>query len=353
MNSELADAAPDRRSSALVDREAKNSFLRWGVHVLLPVGLSVLLHLVLFGSTSFVFFQAARQEPIEVGPYEAGIVNAPQVAGELSFETEAVFEAEDEPLNLDDLSFSDIAPPTDIAIPETTDPEALDTGQFGLGSGTGGGLLGTGGGAGAAGTGGFGSGMGSGQRFDLVGVWDLKVVANRIVYVVDFSGSIVTVVDDLRRELKRSVGRLRAGQAFNVVIFFGEHNRTTTLSFASDLIPATAENKKTFIEWIDTKPPRGGTEPLDAMRRAIAQRPEAIFFFSDGRFRPEVVEQVTRANRNDAQIACLLFDELVFEDASGLPPGVDEQARLLQRLAEQNRGKSRKAAFKIVTLKDL
>jgi hypothetical protein len=349
---------PDGRASRselnLADREARNVYFRYAMHVLLPMAISLGVHVALFGATGFVVFQAARGGGFADFEYEAGLVEQGDLAGSLSFDEPTTFDIPaDEGFDLEDVSFSDLTPPADVPLGDDTGLDDMGGGEFGLGAGTGGGILGLGGGAGEAGSGGFGAGMGAGQRLG-VGVWDLRVTANEIAYVVDFSGSIITVVDDLRRELKRSIGRLRAEQRFNVVIFFGEGNRTRTLSFAPELVAATSENKAAFIEWIDTKPPRGGTEPFDAMRRALAMRPDAVFFFSDGRFRPEVVERVTEINRErNTQIACLLFDELVFEDASGLPAGVDEQARLLQRLAEQNRGRASAPAFKIVTLQDL
>ncbi|MBN2447605.1 MAG: hypothetical protein JXO22_12805 [Phycisphaerae bacterium] len=333
------------------DHEARNPYFRWLMHLGLPLIVSIAVHLTLLIATMFVTFQVLSSPAIEVGDYEAGIRDL-DVAGNFSFDVEEALDTPPQDLeSLDDLRLTDITP-TDLAMDTPADIGETG-GDFGLGSGDGGGILGLGGGAGEAGSGGFGSGLGSRMRIGQAGVWNLNVAANHIVYVVDFSGSIVTVVDDLKRELKLSIGRLKKSQTFNVILFYGK-GRALTDSFESQLVPATEENRLRFVEWIDAKGAEGGTNPLPAVQRALSQGPEAVFFFSDGLFEDDLVERITSANRNvNAQFVCLLFDDQVFEDPSGLPPGVDEQAQRLKRLAERNLGRSTKAAFKIVTLKDL
>ena len=183
-------------------------------------------------------------------------------------------------------------------------------------------------------------------------VWDIAASGTTFAYVVDFSGSIIVAVDDLKRELKRSIGKLTSKQLFNVFIFYStgdqraEHFKTE--SFAPSLQAATPDVKREFFRWIDRKAPQGRTEPMQAMRRALALEPDAVFFFSDGMFDEEVVEQVAAANRRvGAQIHCLVFDELLLSDTSGLPRLTDG-ARRLKRIAEESGGKN-----KIVTGADL
>ena len=93
----------------------------------------------------------------------------------------------------------------------------------------------------------------------------------------------------------------------------------------------------------------GETEPLQAIQRALALQPEAIFFFSDGYFDDAIVDEIARANRpSQTRIFCLVFDELLLQDTSGLPRRETEGVRRLKRVAEGNRGQ-----IKIVTGKDL
>jgi hypothetical protein len=231
----------------------------------------------------------------------------------------------------------------------------------GIGSGSGLGLgdgslslLGTGSGAGEAGSGGFSSGLGDGSgRLGQAGVWRLSIQANKVAYVVDFSGSIIVAVDDLKRELKRSIGRLQPTQSFNVVLFYsgggGADEKVRTESFKPKLEPADEATRREFFDWIDKKAPRGMTEPLEAIKRALALKPEAVFFFSDGDFDEALVAEIERANRlAKARIYCLVFNEHYLGDTSGVEPSANDGALRLRRIAEQNKGQCR-----IITGRDL
>jgi len=249
------------------------------------------------------------------------------------------------------------------ALPRTTDVDLSElaagsaSADFGQGGGLGIGdgslsLLGTGAGSGRAGTGGFGSGFGGGARIGRAGIWNLNIHTNKVVYVVDFSGSIIVAVDVLKRALKRSIGRLKPTQYFNVIVFYssggGQDERVRTESFKPQLEPADEVNRREFFRWIDRKAPEGRTEPLAAIRRALALEPDAVFFFSDGYFDDSLVSRITRANADQrTRIYCLVFDEILLEDTSGLPRET-EGARRLKRVAEANRGTA-----KVVTGKDL
>jgi hypothetical protein len=182
-------------------------------------------------------------------------------------------------------------------------------------------------------------------------VWDLNVRANKVVYVVDFSGSIIVAVDDLKRELKRSVARLVPLQAFDVIVFYSQGVEGAKVeSFRPQLEAATPENRREFFKWIDRRAPMGDTYPVDAVKRALALKPDVIFLFSDGDFSdPDRDEaEIKRLNRDTgARIFCLVFDELLLQDTSGAPRETDG-ARRLKRIAEANGGTA-----KIVTVKDL
>jgi hypothetical protein len=339
------------------DRERRNRFYRWLMHLGLPLGLSLCFHVVLLTAAAVYTFTVRARPDAEVGPYEAGLVENPddraadafQWSQQLKLDTPEV-----EPLQ--DLTFRDfsrVSPLDESALKETAgESGAGDVGELGLGEGRFS-LLGTGAGAGEAGTGGFGGGLGGrGGGLGQAGMWDLRVQANKIVYVVDYSGSIIVAVDDLKRELKRSVGALRPSQSFDVILFYSEgtggQSRFKSESFAPSLQAVTREVRTQFFEWLDRRSPRGETEPLQSMKRALSLRPEAIFLFSDGYFDDSVVPEVTRANRGvEAKIICFVFDELLLGDTSGVPKETDG-ARRMRKIAEQNRGQ-----VKIVTGKDL
>ena len=342
-----------------VDREVRNPFFRYLMHLGLPVTVSVIVHVGLLGFLGLKTFDVLTRSLPEVGEYEASLTEslADQMKDALRWADTNVLDAPDDMTPEESLeSLTALQDLTDF------DVRDLDAADIGGGGGDGSGLgigdgaltlLGTGSGSGEAGSGGFGSGLGGGgARIGMAGIWDLTIRANKIAYVVDFSGSIIVAVDDLKRELKRSIGRLKPSQSFNVVVFYssggGLDERVQTESFKSKLEPADEPIRREFFEWIDRKAPRGRTEPLGAMRRALALKPEAVFFFSDGYFDDSVVDEINRANNSArARIYCLVFDELLLQDTSGLPRQTDGSRRLTQ-IAKDNGGK-----VKIVTGEDL
>lgn len=354
-----ASATPSAGFEPPPDRERRNPYYRWLMHLVLPLGLSLLLHVALMTGARFYTFATQARAAVEVGEYAAGLMDDPDASAADAFKwgEQMTFDAaEPQPLDhlpLDD--FSRVAPLDLSALSETPGPGAgtgAGEGDLGLGEGRFS-LLGTGEGAGESGSGALGGGVGGrGGRLGLAGMWGVRVQANKIVYVVDFSGSIIVAVDDLKRELKRSIGSLRSTQSFNVVIFYGEAgtggNRFQTEAFAAQLQPANEETRRRFFAWLDTKAPMGGTEPVAAVKRALALKPEAVFFFSDGYFDDSAVAEIAQANRQtQAKIICFVFDELLLSEYSGLPRETDGSRRL-RRIAEQNRG-----SVKIVTGADL
>lgn len=353
--------APPAVAESLVDREARNPALHYLLHLGLPVTASLLVHFGLLGFLALKSFNVLARTPVDVGEYEASLVES--AAGQDSsmfdwarvdpLDSPELVVADDSIDNLDGLEVGGF----DFGEPDldSSTGEGLGEGE-GAGLGIGDGplaLLGTGAGAGGPGTGGFGSALaGGGARIGRAGIWDLRIEANKVAYVVDFSGSIIVAVDELKRELKRSIGRLMSSQSFNVIVFYstgaGHDERVRTEAFRSQLEPADAQTRREFFGWVDRKAPRGATHPLQAMKRALALEPEAIFFFSDGYFDDAIVSEITAANRSvQARIYCLVFDELLLQDTSELPRET-EGARRLKRIAEANGGK-----VKIVTGKDL
>jgi len=238
-------------------------------------------------------------------------------------------------------------------VQELSNPAAeTSTGGFGLGDSGRSGILGVGSGSGSGGGSGLGPGFGTGERGASAGVWNLRVAGRNFAYVIDFSGSIIVAVDDLKRELRRSIGRLRSEQNFDVFVFYSTGDQTrekfVTESYESKLVPATADHKRRFFEWLERQAPRGSTEPLAAMRRALSLKPDAVFFFSDGYFDEDVVDAVERANRPvGAQIHCLVFDEVLLQDMSE-HPRLTDGARRLKRISDASNGR-----LKVVTGADL
>lgn len=329
---------------APTDREAHDPARRLLVHLGLPMTASLLLHSALFCTLAFTAFTMPAPRDFSVGEFEVGVADAPPGPADSVEWPEQSMVPSGGPTIPEPTAAVDVAEfagVRDLKLEADTNPGVAgdDGGGFGVGGLGRGGLIGTGGGSGEDGGAGYGSGFGSGGGLGGAGVWGLNASGRTFCYVVDFSGSIIVVVDDLKRELKRSIGRLSPAQSFNVFIFYSTQQRFVTESFAPDLQPARADVKRQFFEWIDEKRPVGGTDPVPAVKRALRMRPDVIFLFSDGYFEDTKAADITKSNKGvKSRIHCLVFDEVLLQDSSGLPR-VSEGARRLQRIAEENGGK--------------
>ncbi len=350
-------STPAAASEPLPDREQHNPALRWLMHLGVPMTISLLLHVALLIFLALKTFSIFQRETLDVGDYRAGLTQslADQMSAAFQWGNQELLQAlEQRPttpledlMDLSDLRQLDTAAitPTDIGKSGGSDD------GFGLGEGRLS-LLGTGTGAGAAGAGGFGSGLGGGSsRLLRAGVWDLSVAASKIVYVVDFSGSIVVAVDDLKRELRRSIGSLKPEQSFEVILFYSkvQQDRIVADAFSGSLVAATEPTKKRFFDWLNSKAPEGGSDPLPAIRRGLSLKPEVMFIFSDGLFEDAAAaeREIRSLNKTNTKLYTLVFDELLLGDTSQLPRETDG-VRTLRRIAEQNGGR-----VKIVTGADL
>ncbi|MBX3464189.1 MAG: VWA domain-containing protein [Planctomycetes bacterium] len=116
--------------------------------------------------------------------------------------------------------------------------------------------------------------------------WDLPVTSDRIVFVVDVSGSMnqphgtgnLTRLDEARRQLLRVLQALPAKAKANVVAF-----ATDAQGFADGLQPIDERRRKALTTWVEALEPRGATNVHAALQRAFAD-PEAdtIFLLTDG-----------------------------------------------------------------------
>lgn len=344
-------APPPARSATaavaapLPDIEARDPMFRWLVHLGVPLLISLVVHVFLFTILSLRQWATGAGDGVADVEYEARILHDDEQPDEgFRWPTATPVEKAEAPMNWPELP-SALNTTSDLKAPPG---DGGDAGGFGLGEIGRSGILGTGSGAGEGGGAGLGPGFGTRAGLGKAEVWQLNASGNRFVYVVDYSGSIVVSVNELKRELKRSIGALGPTQQFTVIVFYEKKNKIITESFTAGLQPATPEAKRAFFEWIDRKAPEGSTEPLEALKRALALDADAVFFFSDGYFDEKVVEETVKANRRaKVQINCLVFDEVLLDDFSGLPR-VTDGAKRLQRLAERSRGKT-----KIVTGLDL
>jgi Ca-activated chloride channel family protein len=96
---------------------------------------------------------------------------------------------------------------------------------------------------------------------------DMKMVPPReYVFIIDVSGSMNGFPLEVSKELIRNiVGGLRQKDYFNILFFAGGSQ-----VLSDHPLPATKENKKKAIEMVMSQSGGGGTEILDAFKRALA-----------------------------------------------------------------------------------
>jgi hypothetical protein len=155
---------------------------------------------------------------------------------------------------------------------------AGETGRVGLGlGGTADGLSG-----GGSGSGSFGA---VGEDGPVSGFFGQRGNAYKVVYVIDTSGSLVTIFGPVQQALIESIDQLRPTQSFHV-IFAGA--RPVELP-ARRLVPALAAYKEPAKKFIRELAPEAQCDPVAAMERAFAAGPELIYFLTDGDFKPQIV----------------------------------------------------------------
>jgi hypothetical protein len=100
------------------------------------------------------------------------------------------------------------------------------------------------------------------------------------VFVCDASGPMTNKWETLKTQLQGAIGDLSGDQKFNVVFFQGGK----ALSLSPTLLPATAENMKVAIEFIDKVSVGGNSDPTAALNLAFNLKPEAVYFVAHGDF---------------------------------------------------------------------
>lgn len=176
------------------------------------------------------------------------------------------------------------------------------------------------------------------------------LLSKRLVFLIDFSGSAIVTHHAISKVIDEAIESLGPDQRFNAIVFYGVKNgteRAVTEKFDPGFVNTNPDTKGKFSTWLERQSPSGQTEPLAPFMAALRQEPDSVLFLSDGLFDKSVIEDITKANNGAVAINCLVFDEAILSDRSGLPRLTDG-ARRMQTLASKNKGKT-----KIVTGSDL
>jgi len=323
---------------------------RGGVrHYLGPVGVSITCHAMLILIFAFATWAVGSAGEPVLTEYHAKVVAEPKAlgpAGGYRFPGRANIDRPDSAQAAHEAdTIQDLA--SLLSKEQAFRLTPVDGGESGLDNMTLGELnrgdvigVGTGGGIGS---GGLGSGLGDrdlaggGPVGSLWGVGEGQH-AKSIVYVMDRSGSMGDAFDLLQRELLRAIGSLEDDQLFNVIWF----NEGPGDELSKRLFAATLQNKRRAFAAIKRIFPSGQTEPIDALRKGLAYRPDVLFLLSDGDFGEDNqrIMQIIRKKNKDLKttINTILF----VYDTMG------DGERVLRSIADANKG-----TFKHVTEEDL
>ena len=117
-----------------------------------------------------------------------------------------------------------------------------------------------------------------------VSFFGIEAAGGNVVFVVDKSSSMLG--PRMRRakgELIRAIGEVHGGLKFNVLFF--EDGRFEQMTKANELVSAPRDQKEAAKQFVARVAPGGGTNPLPALKRALAFKDTAmILLLSDGEF---------------------------------------------------------------------
>ena len=115
-----------------------------------------------------------------------------------------------------------------------------------------------------------------------VRVFGSEGVGSKFVYLFDRSSSMSGgPLATAKHELLASLESLESTHQFQV-IFFNHDLRIFDITGGQQRVPfATEENKMRAAKWLRTVSADGGTDRLPALKRALALRPDFIFFLTD------------------------------------------------------------------------
>jgi Ca-activated chloride channel family protein len=165
-----------------------------------------------------------------------------------------------------------------------------------------------------------------------------EIAAKDVVFVFDTSGSMSgEKIEQARRALLNLLGNLNPNDRFNIVTFSSE-----TRSFRDNIVAVDKSTLEAARAWVQEIKAVGGTNINDALVESLKQlkggeRPQQIVFMTDGQPTvgetdvAQILKNVRTANPEAGGEQARLF---VF----GV--GYDVNTRLLDTLAEDNRGSS-------------
>ncbi len=151
--------------------------------------------------------------------------------------------------------------------------------------------------------------------------------ANRIVYLLDASGSMRLRFPIVVNELMRSLDRLHEEQQFLVVLFQDDEALTPTLvRDRPRLLEPSVDNRNAIARWLDTVVAQGTSNPLAALQLAARLQPDTIFLLSNnitgaGQYeisQASLLAELERLNPKKGDRRAFVINTIQFLDADPL-----------------------------------
>jgi hypothetical protein len=181
-----------------------------------------------------------------------------------------------------------------------------------------------------------GAGIDESKDFGSATFFEIETRAKNIVYVIDRSVSMGPngKLARAKHELLHSLEQLPADARFQIILF----NRSIEIlngDKGTSLLPATLENRRRAAQFLSSALSEGGTLPVPALKRALALKPDVIFFLSDALdISDHDVREITHLNAGRTEIQVVVLEG----------GHHDNQNSILSLLAHSNRGKVRSIA---------
>lgn len=192
-----------------------------------------------------------------------------------------------------------------------------------------------------------------------------KRKGDRIVFVIDASGSLIDAMPFLLRELRKTVLALESDQRFAVIFFRGQaafDKPVVQVPVPAELTGgdelglhrATIPVKKHVAQWLHLEKghlvPGGQTQPLGAIQQALSHKPDLIVMLSDNitgsgkhqLMQNDLLKRIQQMNTTNTQFNTLQF---LYPDPLAQIPG---QTGTMKRIAEQTGGK-----YKFISASDV
>ena len=163
---------------------------------------------------------------------------------------------------------------------------------------------------------------------------DVTPIKREVTLVIDRSGSMRDEkIEQVKEASLQIIAGLQKGEAFNVIIY-----NNSVQWFSKKPVPKNTENQKAARAYIEGITANGGTNIHDALSKALGQPPTAgmlpiVLFLTDGL--PTVGQTSELAIRNLA-VKSNPYNRRVFT----FGVGVDVNAPLLEKIAEESRAKA-------------